>query len=118
VGVRGDEESPPTWPEEDIGLFWDTRKTYLPAHLRLEDNPHDVGVKPEKQNHYRLTGGASLWTATGLASATITAKTNPPRPPPRSIEFQPLAQPLASINRSGCLPRQFRPLLLVRRNCL
>jgi hypothetical protein len=56
VGVRGDEESPPTWPEEDIGLFWDARKTYLPAHLWLEDNPHDVGVKPEKQNHYRLTG--------------------------------------------------------------
>ena len=45
-----------TWPEEDFGLFWDARKTYLPAHLRLEDNPHDVGVKPEKQNHYRLTG--------------------------------------------------------------
>lgn len=44
------------WPEEDLGLFWDSRKTYLPAHLRLEDNPHDVGVKPEKQNHYRLTG--------------------------------------------------------------
>ena len=41
-----------TWPEEDFGLFWDARKTYLPAHLRLEDNAHDVGVKPEKQNHY------------------------------------------------------------------
>jgi hypothetical protein len=45
-----------TWPEEDFSVFWDTRKTYLPAHLRLEDNPHDVGVKPEKQSHYRLTG--------------------------------------------------------------
>jgi hypothetical protein len=44
------------WPEEDFGLFWDARKTYLPAHLRLEDNPADVGVKPEKQNHYRQTG--------------------------------------------------------------
>jgi hypothetical protein len=39
-----------------LGLFWEARKTYLPAHLRLEDNPADVGVKPEKQNHYRRTG--------------------------------------------------------------
>ncbi len=47
-----------TWPEEDFGLFWDARKTYLPAHLLLEDNPDDVGSKPKKkkQNHYRLTG--------------------------------------------------------------
>jgi len=46
-----------TWPEgRDLSLFWDARKTYLPAHLRLEDNPADVGVKPEKQNHYRQTG--------------------------------------------------------------
>jgi hypothetical protein len=44
------------WPEEDFGLFWDARKTSLPAYLRLEDNPHAVGVRPEKQNHYRLTG--------------------------------------------------------------
>lgn len=45
-----------TWPEEDYGLFWEARKSYLPAHLRLEDNPGDVGLKPEKQNHYRQTG--------------------------------------------------------------
>jgi hypothetical protein len=45
-----------TWPEEDLGFFWHARKSYLPAHLRLEDNPADVGVNPEKQNHYRLTG--------------------------------------------------------------
>jgi hypothetical protein len=44
------------WPEEDFGLFWEARKIYLPAYLRLEDNPGDVGVRPEKQNHYRLTG--------------------------------------------------------------
>jgi hypothetical protein len=44
------------WPKEDLGLFWDARKSYLPAHLRLEDNPADVGVKPEKQNHYLQTG--------------------------------------------------------------
>lgn len=45
-----------TWPEEDFGVFWDARKTYLPAYLRLEDNPGDVGVKPDKQNYYRETG--------------------------------------------------------------
>jgi hypothetical protein len=44
------------WPEEDFGLFWDARKQWLPTYLRLEDNPGDVGVKPEKQNYYRLTG--------------------------------------------------------------
>lgn len=44
------------WPKEDFGLFWEARKAWLPAYLRLEDNPGDVGVKPKKQNHYRLTG--------------------------------------------------------------
>lgn len=43
-----------TWPEEDFSLFWDARKT-LPSYLLLESNG-DIGVKPEKQNHYRLTG--------------------------------------------------------------
>lgn len=37
-------------------VFWDARKKYLPAHLRLEDNPADSGVQRDKQNHYRLTG--------------------------------------------------------------
>jgi len=45
-----------SWPDEDFSVFWDARKLYLPEYLRLEDNPGDVGVKPEKQNHYRLTG--------------------------------------------------------------
>ena len=44
------------WPEEDFGLFWRMRQAYLPQWLRLEDSPNDPGVKPEKQNHYRLTG--------------------------------------------------------------
>jgi len=44
------------WPEEDFSLFWDARRDALPAHLRLEDNPGDVGLKPEKQNHFRNTG--------------------------------------------------------------
>jgi hypothetical protein len=44
------------WPEEDFGLFWEARQVWLPDYLRLEDNPGDAGVKPEKQNHYRLTG--------------------------------------------------------------
>lgn len=44
------------WPEEDLSMFWDARKQYLPAHLRLEDNPGDPGLKAVKQNHYRETG--------------------------------------------------------------
>lgn len=44
------------WPEEDFGIFWRMRRAYLPQWLRLEDSPNDPGVKPEKQNHYRLTG--------------------------------------------------------------
>lgn len=39
-----------------FGVFWDARKAALPAHLRLEDTPADLGVVPAKQNHYRLTG--------------------------------------------------------------
>ena len=34
----------------------EARRACLPAHLRLEDNPADVGLRPEKQNHFRLTG--------------------------------------------------------------
>lgn len=37
-------------------IFWDARKDCLPENLRLEDNPFDPGLVPEKQNHYRLTG--------------------------------------------------------------
>lgn len=37
-------------------LFWQARNEALPAGLRLEDNPCDPGLVPEKQNHYRLTG--------------------------------------------------------------
>jgi len=44
------------WPDEDLSVFWEARNHYLPKHLRLEDNPHDPGCKPIKQNHYRLTG--------------------------------------------------------------
>jgi hypothetical protein len=44
------------WPGRDFSEFWDARRQYLPEYLRLEDNPADVGVKPLKQNHYRLTG--------------------------------------------------------------
>ena len=42
--------------EKDFSLFWDARKKYLPKELRLEDNSQDCGLKPDKQNHYRLTG--------------------------------------------------------------
>jgi hypothetical protein len=44
------------WPGRDFSEFWDARREYLPEHLRLEDNPADVGMKPLKQNHYRETG--------------------------------------------------------------
>lgn len=44
------------WPEEDFGMFWQARQAYLPLHLRLEDNTHDPGLKPEKQNWYLNTG--------------------------------------------------------------
>jgi hypothetical protein len=44
------------WPGRDFSEFWNARREFLPEHLRLEDNPGDVGVKPLKQNHYRETG--------------------------------------------------------------
>lgn len=44
------------WPDDDLSLFWDARRHYLPPHLRLEDSPHDPGCVPVKQNHFRLTG--------------------------------------------------------------
>jgi hypothetical protein len=44
------------WPEKDFGVFWEARRKYLPWYLRLEDNPKDLGLKPEKQNHFRNTG--------------------------------------------------------------
>ena len=43
-------------PDEDFSVFWEARRACLPAHLRLEDTPGDPGLKPEKQNHYRVTG--------------------------------------------------------------
>ena len=42
--------------DKDLEMFWRMRKEFLPKHLRLEDNPKDVGLKPTKQNHYRHTG--------------------------------------------------------------
>ena len=42
--------------QKDLSIFWDARKKYLPAKLRLEDNWQDCGLKPEKQNHYLHTG--------------------------------------------------------------
>lgn len=37
-------------------LLWEIRQRDLPEYLRLEDNPHDPGLCPAKQNHYRETG--------------------------------------------------------------
>lgn len=44
------------WPEVDFSWWWNLRKRRLPRALRVEDNPSDPGLRPEKQNHYRLTG--------------------------------------------------------------
>ena len=51
------------WPEEDLDIFWEARAECLPEHLRLEDNPHDPGCTPVKQNHYRLTGQVIMMDA-------------------------------------------------------
>lgn len=37
-------------------VFWSAREKYLPDYLRLEKSPNDLGVTPEKQNHYLRTG--------------------------------------------------------------
>lgn len=42
--------------QRTFDVFWEARKLNLPKHLRLEDNPGDPGLKPEKQNHYLNTG--------------------------------------------------------------
>lgn len=40
----------------DLGVWWQIRERCLPEHLRLEDNPADLGVTAKKQNHYLTTG--------------------------------------------------------------
>lgn len=37
-------------------VLWEARAAYLPSWARLEDNPHDPGLSPVKQNHYLQTG--------------------------------------------------------------
>jgi len=46
------------WKDHGLNfdIFWEARRDCLPSYLRLEDNPQDPGLVPEKQNHYRLTG--------------------------------------------------------------
>lgn len=44
------------WPEHDLSVFWQARTNSLPQHLRVEHCPHDPGLSPQKQNHYRTTG--------------------------------------------------------------
>jgi hypothetical protein len=43
-----------------LDLLWDIRKQTLPDWLRLEDNPLDPGLSPQKQNCFRETGGIPL----------------------------------------------------------
>lgn len=47
------------WPDQPLSIFRSLR-LWLPEHLRLENNPGDPGVKPEKQNHYLKTGQAIM----------------------------------------------------------
>lgn len=42
--------------DERFDFFWQTRRQYLPWHLRLEDVPFDPGLTSIKQNHYLETG--------------------------------------------------------------
>ena len=44
------------WLRPTFELFWEARRAYLTANLRVEDNPLDVGCSPLKQNHYLNTG--------------------------------------------------------------
>jgi len=44
------------WLRPRLDIFWDARRETLPPNLRLENNHLDVGCKPLKQNHYRLSG--------------------------------------------------------------
>lgn len=45
------------WGVDEVNkMFRSIRQECLPEHLRMEDNFRDPGIKPEKQNHFRLTG--------------------------------------------------------------
>lgn len=44
------------WARPRLKVLWEAREDALPANLRLEDNPRDVGLHPLKQNHYLRTG--------------------------------------------------------------
>jgi len=45
------------WRNDPLtSLFWQLRARQLPKSLRLEDNALDVGLAPQKQNHYLTTG--------------------------------------------------------------
>jgi hypothetical protein len=44
------------WGSSELKVFWEAREYCLPPHLRLEDNPEDLGLHPLKQNYYLTTG--------------------------------------------------------------
>ena len=44
------------WGKAETQVFWEAREWALPEHLRIEDNPEDLGLHPVKQNHYLTTG--------------------------------------------------------------
>ena len=58
------------WAESRWGaafkVQWDARARALPERLRLEDNPDDPGVSPEKQNQYLTTGVPPMMEEFGM----------------------------------------------------
>lgn len=71
-----------------LDLLWDARKRHLPPYLRLEDNPHDPGLAPEKQNWYLKTGEPVMlsWEYPDMESefdATLAADGFPLRKDPK-----------------------------------
>ncbi len=42
--------------DKEVEIFWKFREKTLPDNLRIELNSRDVGIKPDKQNHFRNTG--------------------------------------------------------------
>lgn len=44
------------YKDKEIEIFWEFRRKTLPDNLRIELNSRDVGIKPDKQNHFRNTG--------------------------------------------------------------
>lgn len=51
--IRAAEEA---FPNDKFDIFWEARADWIPAHLLLEEQPHDPGLVAVKQNWYLETG--------------------------------------------------------------